>query len=288
MKRKALGKGLTALIPDAPPEAPKPAGEEIQMVKVDAIRPGRFQPRRRIDRRKISLLAVSIRNDGIINPLLVRRVDGGLELVAGERRLEAAREAGLKRVPVMIRDLTDEKAAELALVENIQREELNPVEEAEAYQQLIGQFGLNQDEVAKRVGKERATVANMLRLLKLPDVVQQHLRDGEITMGHGRALLAVPGENEQIRLCRRIIADGLSVRAVEEAAARGGARKKPLQNKEVEKKDPNVRAAEEEMTQSLHAKVQIRGSHQRGRIEIYYTSAGELDRIYQLLTRMRG
>ncbi len=258
------------------------------MVKVDAIRPGRFQPRRKIDRRKISLLAVSIRNDGIINPLLVRRVDGGLELVAGERRLEAAREAGLKQVPVMIRDLTDEKAAELALVENIQREELNPVEEAEAYQQLIGQFGLSQDEVSKRVGKERATVANMLRLLKLPDAVKQHMRDGEITMGHGRALLAVPGEKEQVALCRRILADGLSVRAVEEAAARSGARKKPVKKKEAEKQDPNVRAAEEEMTQSLHAKVRINGSHRKGRIEIYYTSDEELDRIYQLLTRKRG
>ncbi len=288
MKRKALGRGLNALIPDAPPEAPKPAGEEIQMVKLDAIRPGRFQPRRRIDRRKISLLAVSIRNDGIINPLLVRRVDGGLELVAGERRLEAAREAGLKRVPVMIRDLTDEKAAELALVENIQREELNPVEEAEAYQQLISQFGLNQDEVSKRVGKERATVANMLRLLKLPDAVKEHLRNGEITMGHGRALLAVPREEEQVRLCKRIIAEGMSVRSVEAAAGQSGARKKPVKKKEQTRKDPNVRAAEEEMTQSLHAKVQINGSHQKGRIEIYYPSAEELDRIYQLLIRMRG
>jgi len=288
MKRKALGKGLNALIPDTPPATPAAAGKDVQMVKVDAIRPGRFQPRRSMDRRKISLLADSIRRDGIINPLLARSVDGGLELVAGERRLEAAREAGLKQVPVMIRELTDEKAAELALVENIQREELNPVEEAEAYQQLIGQFGLKQDEVATRVGKERATVANMLRLLKLPEPVKQRLRDGEISMGHGRALLAVPGEQEQIRLCRRILADGLSVRAVEEAAKRVGARQKPKKPKEAEKKDPNVRAAEEEMTESLHAKVQISGGHQKGRIEIYYTSAEELDRIYELLVRIGG
>ncbi len=286
MKRKALGKGLTALIPDPPP-AP-PAGKEIQMARVDAIRPGRFQPRRKIDKTKISQLADSIRQDGIINPLLVRRVAGGLELVAGERRLEAAREAGLKQVPVMIRDLTDEKAAELALVENIQREELNPVEEAEAYQLLIRKFGLNQEQVANRVGKERATVANMLRLLKLPEAVKKHLRDGEISMGHGRALLAVAGERARVDLCRRIIAEGLSVRSVEEAAGQGGARKKPRQQKEQPKKDPNVRAAEEEMTQRLRTKVRIVGSGQRGKIEIHFFSAEELDRIYQILIRSKG
>jgi len=256
------------------------------MARVDAIRPGRFQPRRKIDPQKISQLADSIRQDGIINPLLVRRIDGGLELVAGERRLEAAREAGLTQVPVMIRDLTDEKAAELALVENIQREELNPVEEAEAYQQLISQFGLNQEEVAGRVGKERATVANMLRLLKLPDGVKTHLRDGRISMGHGRALLAVPGEAERVALCKRIIAKGLSVRAVEEAARRKP--KKEKGKKERTKKDPNVRAAEEEMTQRLHTKVEINGSDQRGKIEIHYFSTEELDRLYQQLIRIKG
>jgi ParB family chromosome partitioning protein len=291
MKRKALGKGLKALIPDAPPEpAPAPSsGKEIQMVKVEAVRPGRFQPRRKMDKNKIAQLAESVRRDGIINPLLVRSVDGGLELVAGERRLEAAKLVGLKQVPVMIRDLTDEKAAELALVENIQREELNPVEEAEAYQQLISRFGLKQEEVAGRVGKERATVANMLRLLKLPDPVKNHLRDGLISMGHGRALLAVRGEKEQVALCRKVIAEGLSVRAVEEAAARLGARQKPKKPKAGKpKKDPNVRAAEEEMTQRLHTRVEINGNDQKGRIEIHYYSADELDRLYQLLVRISG
>ncbi len=284
MKRKALGRGLNALIPDAPEKS----GDETLMVKVDAIRPGRFQPRRRMDQAAIARLAESIRRDGILHPLLVRRKGGGLELVAGERRLTAAKLAGLEQVPVVVRDLSDEKALELALIENIQREELNPLEEAEAYQQLIKQFGLSQEEVSGRVGKERATVANMLRLLKLPEVVKKHLRNGEITMGHGRALLAVPGEKEQVRLCKRIIAEGMSVRSVEEAAGQSGARKKPRTKKEPPKKDPNVRAAEEELTQQLHTRVQIMGSGERGRIEIHFFSADELDRIYQQLVRMKG
>jgi len=286
MKRKALGRGLTALIPDAPEKT----GDEALMVKVDAIRPGRFQPRRRMDKAAISRLAESIRRDGILHPLLVRRKGGGLELVAGERRLTAAREAGLEQVPVVIREISDEKALELALIENIQREELNPLEEAEAYQQLIRQFGLNQEQVASRVGKERVTVANLLRLLKLPDAVKKHLRQGEISMGHGRALLALPGEKQQVALCRRIIAEGLSVRSVEEAAGQGGGRKKPakVKKKAEEKKDPNVRAAEEEMTQRLHTSVEIKGGGSRGRIEIHYFSADELDRIYQQLIRIRN
>lgn len=284
MKRKALGKGLNALIPDAPERD----GGETVMVKVDAIRPGRFQPRRQMDKESISRLAQSIRRDGIINPLLVRRKGGGLELVAGERRLLAAQEAGLDQVPVVIRELTDEKTLELALIENIQREDLNPLDEAEAYQQLVRQFGLSQNEVATRVSKQRATVANMLRLLKLPKAVQKHLRDGEITMGHGRALLAIPEEKEQIRLCKRIIAEGLSVRSVEEAAGQGGAEKKPRKKKEKEKRDPNVKAAEEEMTQSLRTKVRIVGHGDRGRVEIHYYSAEELDRIYQQLIRVKG
>jgi len=284
MKRKALGRGLNALIP----ETPEKTGEETLMVRVDAIRPGRFQPRRRMDKGAISRLAESIRKDGILHPLLVRRKGGGLELVAGERRLTAAKEAGLEQVPVTIRDLTDEKALELALIENIQREELNPLEEAEAYQLLIKKFGLNQEEVSSRVGKERATVANMLRLIKLPEAVKNYLRSGEITMGHGRALLAVPGEKEQIRLCKRIIAEGMSVRSVEEAAGQSGARKKPRTKKEQPKKDPNVRAAEEEMTESLHTRVQIVGGGDRGRIEIHYFSAEELDRIYQRLIRIKN
>lgn len=283
MKRKALGRGLNALIP----KAAENTGSETLMVKVDAIRPGRFQPRRRMDKGAISRLAESIRRDGILHPLLVRRKGGGLELVAGERRLTAAREAGLEQVPVVIRNLSDEKALELALIENIQREELNPLEEAEAYQQLIKQFGLNQDEVSGRVGKERATVANILRLLKLPEAVKKHLRSGEITMGHGRALLAVPGESEQVRLCKKIIAEGMSVRSVEEAAGQNGARKKPRQKKEPPKKDPNVRAAEEEITEHMHTRVRIVGSGSRGRIEIHYFSEEELDRIYQQLIRIK-
>lgn len=282
MKRQALGKGLTALIPEAP--APPGSEGETVLVRVEAIAPASFQPRRRMDPAAITRLAESIRENGLLHPLLLRRKAGGLELVAGERRLTAARQAGLERVPAVIRDIPDEKALELALVENIQREELNAIEEAEAYQQLIRTFGLTQEETARRVGKERVTMANTLRLLKLPEAVKEFVRRGDISMGHARTLLSVTGEEEQLRLCRRIVEEGIPVRGLERLAS-AAAEGKKSRKKSVPSVDPNVRAAEEKLSERLHTRVSISGRAGKGRVEIHYYSAEELDRIFDLLVK---
>ena len=211
-KRPALGRGLSALIPDAA----VPAVDERSLdVDSDLLRPNRFQPRTAMDEAKIEDLARSIRANGIIQPIVVRRVEGGYEIVAGERRWRAAQRAGLLKVPVVVRDIPDERLLAVALIENIQREDLNPIEEAHAYRRLTDEYQLTQEQIADAVGKDRSSIANYLRLLKLPQDVRAHVGSGELSMGHARALLGLPDETSQLRVARDVLARSLSVRETE-------------------------------------------------------------------------
>lgn len=276
-KKKGLGRGLGALIPQGAPAAPpRPAD---RAVAIDEIRPNPWQPRRHFAPEAIEELARSIAEQGIVQPLVVRRRDDGYELIAGERRLRAARAAGLTSVPVVVRELDDREALEIALVENLQREDLGPLEEADAYGRLMTEFGLTQDEVAKRVGKSRPAVANTLRLRDLPESVLEALRSGSLSAGHGRALLSVPGADERLRLAREAISAGLSVRQLEERTrtfqtAKGAAQKAP-----VGAALPEVGDLERQLMRELGTKVRIASDGKRGRIVIDFYSVDEFDRI---------
>jgi ParB family transcriptional regulator, chromosome partitioning protein len=279
-KRKVLGKGLSALIPDAAVTA-SGGGGNLVSITVDEISPNRFQPRREFDDVKIEELAASIREKGIIQPLIVRETDEGYELIAGERRLRAAKLAGLASVPAVIRDVSDGEALELALIENIQRENLNPIEEAQAYQRLIEEFSLTQEEMGQKVGRDRTTITNSLRLLTLPQVVRNDLAAGNLSSGHGRALLAL-GDERQILIAReRFIAKGMSVREAEAYVKRikegeGAQKEKP----EI---DPAIYDIEEDLTRTLGTKVRIVPKGAGGSIVIEYYSEQELDRLAEIL-----
>ena len=298
MKRKALGKGLGSLIPQAPravvpTPAPAPHGEgkpkaaasgEIQL-DIDRIHPNPKQPRQDFDEQALGELTQSLKSQGLIQPVVVRpRGDGHYELIAGERRWRAAQRAGLHRIPAVVRDVPDARLLELALIENVQRAELNPIEEAQAYQVLLQDLGLTQEAVADRVGKSRVTVTNVLRLLQLPRQIQERIRRGRLSMGQGRAILGLPTPNAQIELAEKVEKEGWSVRQVESFVARhartegGGAR--PRQDP---RKDPNVEAAEQKLQRVLGTRVKIVGQGKGGRLELHYFSAEELDRLYNLL-----
>jgi len=289
MKRKALGKGLSSLIPasiarvpaePASPAIPRPAELRLEVSK---IRPNPRQPRQFFDEAGLDDLARSMRTQGLLQPVVVRPLpDGQFELVAGERRWRAAQRAGIHKIPAVIRDVPDERMLELALIENVQREELNAIEEAEAYRILIDDLELTQNEVAERVGKQRTTVANALRLLNLPEAVKTMVRERLISMGHARALLALEDAKTIEALAQRIIADGLSVRDVE-ARAKRPAGTKPRPGRPTHSADPNVAAAETALQRVLGTKVRIGGNGKLGRIEIHYHSADELERIYRLV-----
>ena len=280
-KKKVLGRGLGALIGEASPEksVPVATNEKFFFCPSDEISPNKTQPRKYFDEAALTELADSIKEKGIIEPLVVRRaVSGGFELIAGERRWRASRMAGLKEVPAIVVNANDEESLELAIIENIQREGLNAIEEAEAYRSLMG-FGLTQEDVAKKVGKERATVANYLRLLKLPHEVREEIVKGNITMGHARALLSIEGHAAQAELCRQIITKGLSVREAEALAAAPGASKT---------KRPRAGAAltnpvEDELRGIFGTKVALKDKKGKGRVEINYFSADERERIIDLL-----
>jgi ParB family chromosome partitioning protein len=284
-KRPALGKGLSALIPDAPVAAPASTDVDIHL-----LIPNTFQPRGQMDDARLEDLASSIRSNGIIQPIVVRRVGDRFHIIAGERRWRAAQRAGLQRVPIVIRDVPagqDRSLLELALIENVQRENLNPIDEALAYRRLADDFSLTQDEIASAVGKERATVANVLRLLKLPADVQASVASGALAMGHARALLALPTEGAQREVARDIIARGLSVRDTEALirkavdAARPDAEKPATSPAPV---DVHTRAAEERLRLLLGTRVRIVRQGTRGRLEIDFGSEDELIRIYEQIT----
>ncbi|MEW6517700.1 MAG: ParB/RepB/Spo0J family partition protein [candidate division FCPU426 bacterium] len=288
MSRQALGKGLEALIPvPGDVDGTAAAVSTPTEVSIDRIVPNPHQPRQDFVPHELEELAASIRENGIVQPILVRpRGEGAYELVAGERRLRAAKLAGLAQVPVVIRDLSDTESLELALVENIQREDLNPVEEAVAFNQLLTQFELTQEELAKKIGKDRSSVANTLRLLQLSEPILDMMRKGSLSEGHGRALLAVGEEDVRQRLAEKIVRDNLSVREAEQLAqglkpVRPG---KGKSAKRMEIKDPHTRHLEEELRRKLGTQVKVvpRNAH-KGRIEIEYYSLEDLDRILALL-----
>ena len=284
-KRPALGRGLSALIPDAPP-APVPAAERTLDVDVDRLRPNRFQPRTTIDEGKIDELARSIKANGIIQPIVVRKADEGYEIVAGERRWRAAQRAGLLKVPVAVRDIPDDRLLAAALIENIQREDLNPIEEAHAYRRLADDFRLTQEQIADAVGKDRSSVTNYLRLLKLPAEVREHVAAGTLSMGHARALLALPDDAAQRRLARDIVAKALSVRETEALVKRASS---PPAPKSQPQKDVHTRAAEDRLRFALGTRVRIARAGKGGRIEIEFANENELQRLFEQLTeRERG
>jgi ParB family chromosome partitioning protein len=282
-KRPALGRGLSALIPDAP-SAPAPASDRGLEVDSDLLRPNKYQPRTTIDETKIDELARSIRSNGIIQPIVVRRVEGGYEIVAGERRWRASQRAGLLKVPVVVRDVPDEKLLAAALIENIQREDLNPIEEAVAYRRLADEYHLTQETIAEAVGKDRSSIANYVRLLKLPHEVRTSVATGALSMGHARAILGLPDEAAQLAVSRDVVARGLSVRETEALVKRAT---EPAAERQPVEKDVHTRAAEEKLRFSLGTRVRIERTRKGGRIEIDFTSEDELQRLYERLTDAR-
>ena len=277
-KRPALGRGLSALIPDPVLHA---AGERALEVDSDLLRPNKFQPRTNIDEGKIDELARSIRSNGIIQPIVVRKVDGGYEIVAGERRWRAAQRAGLLKVPVVVRDIPEDRLLAAALIENIQREDLNPIEEAHAYRRLADEFHLTQEQIADAVGKDRSSVANILRLLRLPQEVRANLGSGALSMGHARALLGLPDEAAQLRVAREVVAKDLSVRETEALVKQAT---QPAVPKDPPQKGVHTRAAEEKLRFVLGARVRIERKRKGGRIEIDFESEDELQRLFEALT----
>jgi ParB family chromosome partitioning protein len=278
MKRKALGKGLSALLPD--PEPASAAGPEpTTEVPVEQLEPNPQQPRAAIAPGRLAELSASIRESGMVQPIVVRRHRGGYQIIAGERRWRAAQQAGLATVPVVVRDVPDDRLLELALVENIQRAELTPIEEAHAYQKLH-ELGLTQEDVARRVGKDRSTVANLLRLLRLPREIREMVGEGTLDGGHGRALLAVDDAAAQLELAREAARRGLSVREVERrVAALRAPRRAPA------RPEPNTRAAEERLRAALGTRVAIRRRGKGGVVAIQFSGESELSRLFDLLLR---
>jgi len=289
-KRPALGRGLSALIPSKPatPPPPEPApGEPAvrrpQELDIDLLTPNPRQPRSFIEEHKLEELAQSIRSNGVIQPIVVRQVDARFEIVAGERRWRAAQRAGLLRVPVVVREVADDDLLQVALIENVQREDLNAIEEAQAYRRLADDHGMTQEAIATAVGKDRATVANYLRLLRLPAEVRNDLAADVLTMGHARALLALADEVAQRRVAREVVSGSLSVRETEALIRRELAPAEP-QARQAPKADPNTRAAEDQLKMALGARVRIARKGRGGRIEIDFASEDELQRLFEQLT----
>jgi ParB family chromosome partitioning protein len=285
MKRQALGRGLSALLS----EEYREAKDVLTDVDIEALSPNVRQPRTRFEEAALDELARSIQANGVLQPILVRRDGHKLEIIAGERRWRAARKAGLKRIPAIVRDLPAQKSLELALIENLQREALNPIEEAKAYEWLIQDYGLSQEEVAVRVGKERSSVTNTIRLLKLPGDVQKLVVESKISMGHARALLALSSEADMRRMAERSMKESLSVRQVEElvrspAVPAAGGPGATAGKKSKEAKDVHDRAAERKLEQRLGTRVVIRRSRRGGRIEVAFYSEEELQRLFEVLT----
>ena len=292
---RRLGRGLEALLAVHASNAEPTAADRSAMrnVALSRIRPNPFQPRRTFDPQELQELEASLRANGLLNPVTVRpaKTGGGYELIAGERRIRAAARIGWTEIPAVVKEIDDRSLLTLALVENLQRADLNPIEEAEGYRQLLGDFDLTQAQLAEAVGKERSTVANMLRLLQLPAVVQQLVHQKELTLGHARALLTLEDEQTLIALAREIVAEGLSVRAVEERARGGAPAKKRRERKGADPADARavaLRAAEEEVRRYLQTDVRVVQREQgKGRIEIDFYSTDDLDRLLDLIMGAR-
>ena len=271
MKRQALGKGLDVLLP----QSPAPASSLVEL-DLDQIQPNPLQPRLRFEPEKLRELAASIKENGVLQPIVVRGSGGGYEIVVGERRWRAAQQVGLERIPAIVQHVSDEKMLELALVENIQRDELSPIEEGQAYQLLADQFALTHEEIAQRVGRSRTAVTNSLRLLRLPRLIQEKVMNEEMSMGHARALIPL-FRKDQLHLAEQIIARGLSVRETERRAQLCLDPPKP----QTSTKDPNIQAAEQKLEERWKTRVEIQRRGKRGKIVLHFHSPDDLERLYQ-------
>ena len=272
--RHGLGRGLGALLP----RAQEPG--IVMEIPIDSIAPNPKQPRKDFEDSALNDLASSLRETGMLQPVVVRRMGQGYQLIVGERRWRAAKLAGLSQVPAVIREATDAQTLELALIENLLREDLNPMEEAQAYQRLLTEFGWTQEELAQRVGRDRSTIANCLRLLKLPELVQADLRTGKLTMGHARALLSLVSEDEQLRLRDQILAHSWSVRATEEGVVR---KRSKATLRAARRRSAEMTALEDSLRSALATRVRLVGNERSGRIEVVYSSREELDRLVELI-----
>jgi len=280
-KRIALGKGLGALIPEA-----KEAEEKrLFYCGIEEIRPHRSQPRKHFDESKLLELAETIKEKGILDPLMVRRTDDGYELIAGERRWRAAQKAGLKEVPVIVREADDREVLEISLIENLQREGLNPVEEAEGFRDLVEKFEMSHEETSRRVGKDRTTITNALRLLKLPSEIKNHLMQNQITSGHARALLSLESEEKQKELCHLILQKGLSVREAEAWVKRWSKRPKRRAGPDTtwDELRHQLQSLQDSLRRHLGTKIRIHQRGKKGKIEIEYYSTVELERIIEVI-----
>ena len=280
-KKMALGKGLGALIPDI--QAVEDGPGDYFFCDIDLIRPNRFQPRQDFADEELGELRDSIKEQGILQPLLVRKDEIGYELIAGERRLRAARLAGLAQVPVVIKKISDSQLLEMSIVENIQRENFNPIEEANAYHRLIAEFNLTQDQAANRVGKSRSAVANFLRLRQLPDPIKESIREGSLSMGHARALLGITAADQQLTTWRAVVTKSLSVRQTEALIRRLKSEKKRQKVTAATSEDRYFSDMAEDLSRHFGTKVLIRKSGQRGKVEIEFYSNDDLDRLIGLL-----
>jgi len=285
-----LGRGLGALIPPGAAEHKTPTGVGYREVPVAAIRPNPYQPRETFDEEAIGALADSIREVGLLQPVLVRPAGDGFELVAGERRWRAARRVGLQVIPALVRETDDNTALEQGLVENLQREDLNPLEEAAAYQQLIEDFGLTHEQVAARVGRSRAAISNTLRLMQLPPSIQRSVREGQLTMGHARALLGTPDRAFQESLAKRIVKDDLSVRQVEQAvrarSERDDSKQRSTSAVAGKMRPPGLAELEEMLGDHLDTRVKIKlGAGGKGTLMVDFAGLDDLERIYRTVTQ---
>jgi len=282
--KHGLGRGLGALLSSSPAPAVETEASSVQELSIDSIVANPRQPRKAFDDKALHDLSESLKRSGVLQPVVVRRHGQQFEIVVGERRWRAAKMAGLAYIPAVVREVTDAETLELALVENLLREDLNPMEEAEAYQRLLTEFAWTQEELGQRVGKDRSTVANCLRLLKLPELIQADLRAGRLTMGHARALLSLASPAEQLKLREEILAHSWSVRATEE----GVQRKQRQAPRRAGRRSADLAALEDSLRETLATRVRLVGSERAGRIEITYTSAEDLERLTELITGRQG
>lgn len=280
MSKKRLGKGLQALIPSVEDE-----NQGVTEININRILPNPHQPRRDFDDEKLEELAASIREHGVIQPIIVRENGDMYELVAGERRWRAAKKLGHTTIPAIIKEYTDGEVMEIALIENLQREDLNPIEEAAAYKQLMEEFGLTQDELSKKIGKSRSLIANSIRLLNLPAEIQELLEKGAITTGHARSLLSLDDKGMQMELARRIIEEGLTVRDIERIVKKAVVEKDKKTKKAPETKDPLLLDIEERLKMVLGTQVRIKNGRNKGKIEIEYYSGEDLERIIEIFLK---
>jgi len=281
MSKKGLGRGLGALISSAN-EEPQSGG--VIELKINEIEPTVGQPRKKFDDEKLIQLSESIKEHGIVQPIIVRKEDNTYKIVAGERRWRAARLAGLTSIPVIVKELSNRQVMEMALIENIQREDLNPIEEAEAYEKLINEYNMTQEELSKSIGKNRSTIANIIRLLSLCDKVKEHLINGEITSGHARALLSLDNKELQEKICKEVIEKSLNVRETEKLVKK--IQKGELKEQKVKNVDENIQKIEDDLEKILGTKVKLFNKNKKGKIMIEYYSNEELERILELFKKM--